>query len=102
MTDYEVLSVIDTGNPIKKTKAARIKVLINAETIDDATTMLRNMAADLLGENDMIVMFAYIERDAVKWNGYIARVEHGKNEAPKIYFDNNAELRRALYQEFSA
>lgn len=98
MADYEILKSIDTGIPTREIGARVVMVLINAVDRPDATNQLRSIARELL-TSDALTLYAYIEREAVKWQGWIARVEYRAGGVPRIFFDNDPILREAIYRD---
>jgi hypothetical protein len=101
MADYEILSDINTPIPARDIDTRTVDILIDAGTIEAATPILRKAANELLTDYALTI-HAYIEREAVKWQGWIGRVEYYADGVPRIYFDNDPYLREALYRDASA
>jgi len=76
----------------------RLNVLLSGvEDKAGARAELAGIARDLMADNDEMVVYAYLEKQAVQWNGYIARMKVVRDQEPVIVFDNDPELRRQIY-----
>lgn len=99
MADYTVLTRKNISSKAHGVKVARIDVLLDVTTKEDAERILKQAAKELIGMNDALEIFAYLEPIALKWQGWIARVEYRANEVPVVLFDNDPILREALYYD---
>ena len=96
MSSYTVLISLNTS--LKNKRTHRLNVLLSGvEDKAGARAALAGIARDLMADNDEMVVYAYLEKQAVQWNGYIARMKAVRGQEPVIVFDNDPELRRQVY-----
>lgn len=95
-----IVQISNVSRANKNVTAERLIIVVPQLERDDMADLLRSAARQLLKENDKLDIYAYLEKEAIGWHGYIARVEHGKGEEPKVFFDNDPMLRHAIYLEF--
>lgn len=97
MSDYQVLETRDVS--VRGVKSTVMVILCDVTTRNEAGEVLRRVAREHTKDNAYLLVYAYIEEEAVKWGGYIAKMETGKDRGVAIRFDNNPLLKEALYRE---
>ena len=93
---YQILS----NKLVQKQPVTRRVVLLIEQgmSLDEFNATIQAAADDLLTTCDLVVMYVYQDAQAVAWNGYIATVTARIGQQASARFDNNPELRRALFR----
>lgn len=99
---YTILSDVNTPIPPRTISGRWVNILIPIDSDRDAAAAaLKQAARDLTGDNDEVVIYAYLEDQAQAWRGYVAKVTAGAGQTAKLLFDNDPLLRDALQEDLN-
>jgi len=97
---YEVLNNTSIKMPRQQQRIGEIDILVDgASEREIIKREIAQAARDLMGDNAALKIQAFIEREAVKWRGYVAWAIANKDGGFEIHFDNDPFLRYALWLE---
>jgi hypothetical protein len=92
---YRVVKDLDAGH-----RSRWLAVVSDVATRDEAQAVLQEIVSAKLADNAKIYIYLFLDADDVKTHGYIARAIARKDAALEVRFDNDPELRRALYENY--
>jgi hypothetical protein len=95
----KILSAQNVSIPSQGIRAVKYDLLTEEETSDAVTIDSFVTVRELIGENDVLTAYVYIEEIAQQWGGWVARVEFERGKEPKIFFDNDPTTREAAYKD---
>ncbi len=96
--NYRIYSKADVST--KRRQIYCFAVVVEDVNTQTEMSMLANtIVRDLLGTSDLLLVWCYLEADAIQWGGYIARIEARKDDPAQVIFDNDPALRKAIYED---